>query len=125
MADYVLRDRRLADLDPELEQLTVDPRGTPEWVGLRHLADEITDVRGNRPPTRPPGSALPSPVQTEPSPVPSDDGLGLDEGQRLSPVGPDSGQNDPQGSVSVRQAGSFRVPLEDIELMAECEVLQG
>ena len=90
MADYVLRDRRLADLDPELEQLTVDPRGTPEWVDLGHLADEITDVLGNRPPTRPSRTAFPSPVETKPSPVPPDDGLGLDEGERLSPVGPES-----------------------------------
>ena len=107
MADYVLRDRRLADLDPELEQLTVDPRGTPEWVELGHMTNEITDVLGNRPPTRPPGSALPSPVQTEPSPVPSDDGLGLDEGERLSPFGPDSGEYDPQRSIPIGQAGPF------------------
>ena len=57
--------------------------------------------------------------------MPPDNGLGLDNGQPISPVGPDSGQDDPKGPVSVRQAGSFRVPLEDIELMAECEVLQG
>ena len=66
MADYVLRDRRLADLDPELEQLTVDPRGTPEWVDLGHLTNEITDVLGNPTPTRPPRSALPSPVEAKP-----------------------------------------------------------
>jgi hypothetical protein len=39
-------------------------------------------------------------------------------------VGPDSRQNDPQRPVANRQAGPFRIPLQDIELMTEREVLQ-
>jgi len=56
--------------------------------------------------------------------MPLDDGFGLDYGQRILPVVLGSRQNDPQRSVSVRQLRSFDIPLEDIELMTECEVLQ-
>ena len=56
--------------------------------------------------------------------MPPDNGLGLDNGQPISPVGPDSGQDDPKGPVSVRQAGPFRISFQDIELMPEREVFQ-
>jgi hypothetical protein len=102
----------------------VNPGSAPEWVRLRHLSDEITDVLGNPPPTRPSRSALPSPVQSESSPLPLDDGLGLDNGQRLSPIGPNTREDDAQGSVSVRQAGPFSIALQDTELVAKNEVLQ-
>ena len=101
MVNHVLRDRGLVDRDAELEQLTVNPRGTPEWVFAGHLPDEITDLFGNLPSSQPLRSTLPFPLQTKPSPVPSGDGLGLDEGQRLSPVGPKSRQYDPKGSIPV------------------------
>jgi hypothetical protein len=56
--------------------------------------------------------------------VPSDDGVGLDEGERLSPVGPETGQNNPKGSAPIGQAGPFGVPLQDIELMTKRKVFQ-
>ena len=40
---HVLGDGRLADLNAELQQLAVDPRRTPEWVGAAHLPDQITN----------------------------------------------------------------------------------
>jgi hypothetical protein len=39
----VLGDRRLTDLETELEQLTVDAGRTPEWVGSVHLPDQGTN----------------------------------------------------------------------------------
>jgi hypothetical protein len=56
--------------------------------------------------------------------VPPDDDLRLDDGERFSPVGPESGKQDPECPVSVDQAGPFGVPLQDIELMTKREVLQ-
>jgi hypothetical protein len=41
---HVLRDGRLADLDAELEQLTVDPGRTPERVGAAHLPNQVTNL---------------------------------------------------------------------------------
>jgi hypothetical protein len=34
----------LADLDAELEQLTVDPGRTPERVGAAHLPNQIANL---------------------------------------------------------------------------------
>lgn len=56
--------------------------------------------------------------------MPPDDGLGLDEGKRLSPVGPDSGQYDPQRSIPIGQGQSVGIPLQNIELMTQREVLE-
>ena len=44
---------------------------------------------------------------------------------RLSPIGPDPGQDDPKSSIPVGQAAPFGIPLDDFELMAKREVLQG
>src|SRR5277367_6837769 len=41
---HVLRDGRLADLEAELEQLTVDPGRTPERVGAAHLPNKIANL---------------------------------------------------------------------------------
>ena len=38
------RSRRSDDLrDPELEQFPVNARRTPQWVGVAHAADQLTD----------------------------------------------------------------------------------
>src|SRR5665213_4445269 len=37
---HILRHARLPDIDTELEELAMDPRSTPEWVGQSHLADQ-------------------------------------------------------------------------------------
>src|ERR1700730_19037680 len=41
---HVLGDCRLADLDAELEQFTVDSRCTPEGIGAAHLPNQITSL---------------------------------------------------------------------------------
>lgn len=107
----------MADLDVEFEQLTMNPRRTPQWIGLRHSSNKITDLLGDSPPTRPSRPALPSPEQFESLPVPPDDGLGLDRSRRFSPVRPKSLEDDPKCSFPVRQARSFGIPLQDVELM--------
>ena len=42
MADHILGDRRLGDLEPKLEQFTVDAGRTPEPAGATWLARQIT-----------------------------------------------------------------------------------
>jgi len=53
-AHHVLRNGRLTDLDAQLEQLTVDPRRTPQDVVSADALDKVLDVRWNR---RPSGTA--------------------------------------------------------------------
>jgi hypothetical protein len=56
--------------------------------------------------------------------MPPDDGVWLDEGQRLSPISPEPRQDHPEGSIPVRQAWPFSISLQDIELMPEREIFQ-
>ena len=39
--DYIFGHARLADIDSELEQLSVDPRRSPQRVGDAQLADQL------------------------------------------------------------------------------------
>ncbi len=125
MTEHVLRDGGLRDIDPKLEQFPMHPRCSPTWVGPRHLPDEFTDLRGNGWSTFSVPTALPSPVQPEASSVPSDDGLGLHDGEYLGPVRPDPGQQDPEESVALLQMRTFDRPLQDSDLLPQCEILKG
>ena len=50
---------------------------------------------------------------------------GLDDDEAGAPVGPESGQPDPEDPVPSRQMGSDHGSLKDEKLMAEGEVLEG
>ena len=124
MTDHVLGDGGLRDVDAKLEQFPVHPRCTPTWVGLGHLPDELTDVRGNGWSTASVPTAFPGPVQPEAFSVPSDDGFGFHEGERLGPVFPDPGEQDPKESVAVRQVRTIDRPLQDSDLLPQSEILE-
>jgi hypothetical protein len=79
-------------------------------------------MRGTRPS---PISTLPSPIETEPLAVPAEDRLGLNDGERFAPVPPDAGKNDPNEAIALLQADPRTRALEDIELVAQSEVLKG
>src|ERR1700730_10769811 len=42
--DRILGDARLSDVDAELEQLSVDPRRSPQRIGNAHLADKLAHL---------------------------------------------------------------------------------
>src|SRR4029077_18351108 len=46
--DHVFGDAGLADLDAELKQLAMDPRRSPQWVGIAHLADQPSSFDRHR-----------------------------------------------------------------------------
>ena len=70
-AQHVLSNRRLTDLDTELEQLAMDARRTPERVGIGHLADQPANVVIYR---SAPWPRPPAPVEPKALPVPLDHG---------------------------------------------------
>src|SRR5882757_7967664 len=73
----VLGDRRLGDLDAELEQFAMYARCAPQPIGQAHLPDQPADLHRNLwPPT--PRARRPAPVQPEARPMPPDDRLWLD-----------------------------------------------
>ena len=57
--------------------------------------------------------------------MPPDNGLRLHDGECLSPVRPDPGQQDPEQSVAFLEMGTFRRALQNGDLLPQCEVLEG
>ncbi len=75
--------------------------------------------------TRPsPISTLPPPIETESLAVSPDDLRRLNDGERFAPVAPDVGKNYPYEAVAFLQADPGTRVLQDIELVASCEVLK-
>ena len=68
---------------------------------------------------------LPPPVELEASAVPGQNGGGLNDDEAGPPARPEAGQPDPEDPVPSREAWSAHGSLEDQELMAEREVLEG
>lgn len=77
----------------------MNPWRTPGRVGLVHRLDELDQLGGQRETPGWSGAALPAPVAAEAAPVPADHRLGLDQNQRVPPVGPDAGQRHPEQTV--------------------------
>src|SRR6266404_5829186 len=79
--DHILGYARLSHLDAELEQLSVDPRRSPQRIGNAHLADKLAYLR------RYSWSAtmlrLPAPVRSESGAVPMDNGFRLHNRQSV------------------------------------------
>lgn len=75
--DHVFGDRRLRDLDPEFEQLTMNSRRAPERVRPAHPSNEVNDLRIDcRASTCP---AFPAPVVPKSLSMSAHHGLRLDD----------------------------------------------
>ena len=70
-------------------------------------------------------AAFPTPIGSEALAVPSNDGLGFDDYQRIAPVCPHAGKGNPEETIPARQSRTFLVAFEHKELLAEREVLGG
>src|SRR5450432_825818 len=74
--DHIFGNACLSDTDPELEQLSVDPRRSPQRIGNAHLADKLAYLRWySWSATTAP--RLPAPIRSEAGAVPVYDGLRL------------------------------------------------
>ncbi len=124
MPNHVLGYRGLRDIDAEFEQFSMNSWGSPERVGLAHPSDQGSDLWVNARPTKISGSALPSPVQPETLPMPTDHGLGFHNDQTGFPLSPEVVKQDPQCPVGIKKPWSFDLPLEDDQLMPQGQVLQ-
>ena len=96
MSNHIFRHRGLREMDVELEELPVNPRGAPQGVGLTHGSNKISDGWINKGPSRLLLATFPGPVQSEPLPVPSNDRLSLHNEESLGPLSPKSGDHDPE-----------------------------
>ena len=86
---HVLCHRSLSDIDAEPEQFAMDPRCSPKRVRDAHVANELANVRRCLWPATV-RSRFPAPVGSEPSAVPADHRLRLENFQcvqyRRSPL---------------------------------------
>ncbi len=104
-----------------LEQLAVDPGGTPERIGVAHLPNQITSLAICR---RPPGSRTPAPKQAKALTVPLDNGGRLDQHHRVQTARPYSVEPNPEQAVDRKQSGPTRpLAAKNVQLMTESEVL--
>jgi hypothetical protein len=54
----------------------------------------------------------------------TNDGLGLNDGQRTTPIGPSSLQENPEQSIPVLDARALISTAENLELMTDGDVLE-
>jgi len=78
----------------------------PEGIGLRHSADEIVHISTNRRSSGDFTTGLVSPEQFESLSMPAHHSIGLDENQSLSPIAPETGEQDPRETVSKTNLGA-------------------
>src|SRR5215210_3581275 len=80
---HVLGNASLSDVDPELEELAVNPRRSPQRIGNAHLADQLPYLRRDGGASRP-ATRLPAPVRPKACAMPTHYGLGPDDGERVA-----------------------------------------
>ena len=104
----------------------MDARRTPERIRLFHRANQGPDfTRYTRPSLLSPAlPALPTPVAPETLTVPADDGLGSNNVNDRTPIGPAARQPDPEQAIGWAQARSFGISLVDCQLLAESQILK-
>src|SRR6516165_10095688 len=101
-------DRRLGDLIAKLQQLTVDPRCTPQRVFHAHAPDQFTKLAIDFwPPCPVPRS--PSPEGPNTSAMPTKDCLRLNDMDRIKEARPQSNHPHQQCPVSAPQSHARRL----------------
>lgn len=95
-------------------QLAMNPRCAPQRIGRSHLFDQSAEFCGGAGATATPALRLrqPGPEFAEPFPLPTDDGVGLDVDQRMSPVGPQGVESDPKSPIPVCQQRALPLSLK-------------
>jgi hypothetical protein len=111
--------RRFSDHVSKQMKLGLDARGAPRWILPGHLPDQIANLGVNPWPANPGGSGLPSPVEPETLPMPTDDRVGLDNDENRPPSLPQSGKPDPEYAVALAQSGALGLLLQDRQLLAK------
>jgi hypothetical protein len=102
----------------------MDARGTPPGIRRGHLRDECGDLGADGSAT----SAVPTrklgPVLAEAATLPTQDGVGRHDDQRLPPTGPESGEAGPEQAVSRAELRPGRCSLVHGALLAQGQVLE-
>src|SRR5271155_2083943 len=119
---HVLGHASLSDTDAEREELSVDPRRSPQRIGNAHLADELAYLRRYSwsAPTAP---RLPPPVRSEPGAVPFNHGLRLHDRQGAQHLRSQTIQAGEYQTGQHPQRRPFRrLPPQHVKLMTQNRV---
>ena len=100
--DHVLGDRRLGDLEPELQQFTMDARRAPQWILLAHPSDEFAQLRFDFGPARL-TAGFPAPIGPKPRSMPPQDCIRLNDTGQDRQAWPDPGHPHHQGAITAMQ----------------------
>ena len=106
-------------VEAELEQFAMDARRAPEQVGQAHVPDQLTDLQGNfRSSTA--ASGFPTPERSKSSTVPTNHGLGPDDGKRVYNVWNEPIQPNEHPSIETAESKSLGgIAPQDIDLLPQ------
>src|SRR3981189_127141 len=113
---HILGDAGLADLDAELEKLSMDSRPSPQRVGDAHLADQPANFQQYS------WSAaavprFPAPIRSETGTVPTDDRLRLNDRQSTASLGKQPIESYKYQTINGPEGLPFgRAPPQNVEL---------
>ena len=98
----------------------MNPRCAPKRIFSRHSADQSLNVCRNRWPASLAWPRLPRPEGSKALAVPSHHGVRLDDHYRPKTAGPEAVEQNPEGSVELRQADLGSWPaLKDFQLVTK------
>jgi hypothetical protein len=103
---HVLRNGGLADIDAELEELSMDAGSAPERIGEAHLADQPPNFRRYAGPARTP-TRFPAPEAAKASSVPAEDGLRLNDRKCIQNARCNPVQADEKDTVKIACGGHY------------------
>jgi hypothetical protein len=118
---HVLLACPLADLDPELEELATDPLGAPQSPPRCHVADEVDRLGWERRRLPRPRSAPPE--QAEAGTMPAQNGLRLDDHDRLPPRRQQARADEQLDPIHEVERRALAAPSKDVDLVAQHSVL--
>ena len=121
--DHILRDAGLSDLKAELEQFAMDARRSPQRIVNAHPPDQRAQIRGDlRSASKRAG--FPTPVPAKAGPMPTYQGLGPDNCDRLEDRWEPSIQLDEEQTIAIREPdATAHLPPQYDQLMSERSVL--
>jgi hypothetical protein len=124
VTNYVPLDRGLGDVIPEPFEFGLDPRRAPEAVLSRQPTDQLTNLdRDGR--SAGCSARSPSPEESPSLSVPVDDGRWSNDEQAVAPAGPEALEDHPVDAIAQSDTRTRDDALEDSDLLAKGEVLQG
>jgi hypothetical protein len=124
MPSHVFGHGRLTHRDPQLQELAVNPRGTPQGIRGGHVANQRTHVRWQRWAAGA-VSAFPGPEEAKPAAMPRDHRLRPDDVNRRAPAAPGVREPRPQDSIGRREAKTRASrSMDDGQLVSERDDFQ-